>query len=81
MKLQDTIEMMTSDDFEERFKAEYYQLEIRLNSLAQMLLKYERNELKFKPKCSFDLLNGQLKAMELYKEYLEERAKIENIEL
>ena len=72
MKLQDTIEMMTSDDFEERFKAEYYQLEIRLNSLAQMLLKYERNELDFKPRCSFDLLNGQLKAMELYKEYLEE---------
>ena len=81
MKLQDTIEMMTSDDFEERFKAEYYQLEIRLNSLARMLLKYERNELGFKPKCSFDLLNGQLKAMELYMEYLEERAEIEKIEL
>ena len=79
MKLQDTIEMMTSNDFEERFKAEYYQLEIRLNSLAQMLLKYD--ELNFKPKCSFDLLNGQLKVMELYMEYLEERAEIENIEL
>lgn len=29
MKLQDTIEMMNSDDFKERFKAEYYQLKIR----------------------------------------------------
>ena len=81
MKLQDTIEMMTSDDFEERFKAEYYQLEIRLNSLAQMLLKYERNELDFKPRFSFDLLNGQLKAMRLYQSYLIERAEIENIEI
>ena len=81
MKLQDTIEMMNSDDFKERFKAEYYQLKIRLNGLAQMLLKYEKNELGFKPKCSFDLLNGQLKAMELYMEYLEERAEIENIEI
>lgn len=44
-----------------------------------MLLKYD--SLDFKPKCSFDLLNGQLKAMELYMEYLEERAAIENIEL
>ena len=83
MELNETIEMMTSADYKERFKAEYYQLKIRLNSLAQMLLKYD--ELNFKPKCSFDLLNGQLKVMELYMEcyinVLEERAKIENIEL
>lgn len=81
MKLNETVEMMNSDDFKERFRAEYYQLKIRLNGLAQMLLKYERDELGFKPKCSFDLLNGQLKIMELYLEYLEERAEIENIEL
>lgn len=29
MKLNETIEMMNSKDFKERFKAEYYQLEIR----------------------------------------------------
>lgn len=79
MKLLDTVEMMNSSDFKDRFRAEYYQLQIRLNGLAQMLLKYD--SLDFKPKCSFDLLNGQLKAMELYMEYLEERAAIENIEL
>ena len=44
-----------------------------------MLLKY--NELDFTPNCSFDLLNGQLKVMELYMDYLEERAEIEGIEL
>ena len=79
MKLNETIEMMTSSDFKERFKAEYYQLKIRLNKLAQMLLKY--NELDFTPNCSFDLLNGQLKIMEVYMDYLEERAEIEGIEL
>ena len=47
--------------------------------LAQMLLKY--NELDFTPNCSFDLLNGQLKVMELYMDDLEERAEIEGIEL
>ena len=30
MKLQDTMSMMVSDDYKERFKAEYYQLKIRL---------------------------------------------------
>ena len=79
MKLQDTIELMNSIDSKDRFKAEYYQLKIRLNKLAQMLLKY--NELDFTPNCSFDLLNGQLKIMEVYMDYLEERAEIEGIEL
>ena len=77
--LVDTIPLMQSEDFKDRFKAEYYQLKIRLNKLAQMLLKY--NELDFTPNCSFDLLNGQLKVMELYMDYLEERAEIEGIEL
>ena len=79
MKLSETVEMMNSADYKERFKAEYYQLKIRLNKLAQMLLKY--NELDFTPNCSFDLLNGQLKIMEVYMDYLEERAEIEGIEL
>ena len=77
--LVDTIPLMQSEDFKDRFKAEYYQLKIRLNKLAQMLLKY--NELDFTPNCSLDLLNGQLKIMEVYMDYLEERAEIEGIEL
>ena len=81
MKLQDTIEMMTSADYKERFKAEYYQLKIRICKLENSLLKYELGELPFKPNCSYDLLNGQLKAMRLYQSYLIERAEIENIEI
>ena len=81
MKLQDTIELMNSEDFKDRFKAEYYQLKIRICKLDNMLLKYELGELDFEPNCSYDLLNGQLKAMRLYQSYLLERAEIENIEI
>ena len=81
MNLKETIEMMVSSDNKERFKAEYKQLEIRRNGLYNMLKKYKAGELPFTPSCSYDLLNGQLKAMDMYSGYLEERAKIENIKL
>ena len=81
MELKDTIEMMGSEDYKERFKAEYSQLKIRINGLRNMLKKYKAGTLTFKPSCSYDLLNGQLKAMEMYAQYLKERAEIENIEL
>ena len=81
MELKDTIPMMESADCKERFKAEYLQLEIRVNGLRNMLKKYKDGTLTFNPSCSYDLLNGQLKAMELYATYLEERAEIEEIDL
>lgn len=81
MELKETIEMMVSVDYKERFKAEYLQLKIRINGLRNMLKKYKVGALTFKPSCSYDLLNGQLKSMEMYAQYLEERAEIENIEL
>ena len=81
MELKDTIEMMGSEDYKERFEAEYLQLKIRINGLRNMLKKYKAGTLTFKPSCSYDLLNGQLKAMEMYAQYLKERAEIENIEL
>lgn len=81
MKLNETVEMMNSGDYKERFRAEYLQLKIRMDGLAGMLIKMENNMLDFTPKCSYDLLNGQLKAMNLYAEYLKERAEIEEIDL
>ena len=81
MELKDTIDLMQSNDFKERFKAEYFQLKIRMAGLKNMLDKYRKNELDFVPNCSYDLLNDQFKAMDLYCSYLEERAQIENIEL
>ena len=55
MELNKTIEMMTSADYKERFKAEFYQLKIRICKLDHMLLKYKTGELPFKPNCSYDL--------------------------
>lgn len=81
MELNDTVEMMRSADYKERFRAEYKQLEIRRNGLYNMLKKYKEGSLPFTPSCSYDLLNGQLKAMDMYSQYLEERAEIEGIDL
>ena len=81
MKLKDTIEMMKSLDYKKRFKAEYFQLLIRIEGLSKMLTKYKDGTLNFTPTCSYDLLAGQLKAMRLYATYLEERADIEDINL
>ena len=81
MKLKDTVEMMTSEDYKERFKAEYLQLALRIQGLRSMLKKYEKGNLPFNPTCSYELLEGQLKSMERYCYYLKIRAKEENIKL
>lgn len=81
MKLNETAEMMNSADYKERFRAEYLQLKIRIDGLKSMLEKYKAGTLPFKPSCSYDLLNSQLRVMTQYKMTLEERAKIENIDL
>jgi hypothetical protein len=81
MKLNETVQMMNSEDYKERFKAEYLQLKIRMDGLGAMLGKYKNGKLAFTPSCSYDLLNGQLKAMDMYASYLEERAEIEDIDI
>lgn len=81
MKLQDTIELMNSSDFKDRFKAEYYQLKIRRDGLKKMLKKYKEGTLEFTPNCDYDLLLTQLVYMEGYMVVLETRAEIENIKL
>ena len=79
MELKDTIDMMNSSQYVDRFKAEYYQLKIRREKLKDMLVRYKNDELNFTPKCSYDLLYFQLVCMNEYMNVLEERAKIENI--
>ena len=81
MELQDTIELMQSKDFKERFKAEYYQTKIRYEKLHKMLVKYEAGILNFTPNCSLELLKRQAAAMGNYLYCLEMRALIEGIEL
>ena len=81
MQLKDTVEMMNSEDFKERFKAEYYQLSLRLNDLTSMLIKWEDNKLDFEPKCSRETLESQVLFMLGYKGILRLRAEIEEIDL
>lgn len=81
MELKDTIPMMQSADYKERFKAEVYQLDIRISKLANMLSAWEAGELKFQPTCSYDLLEAQLNSMKVYRHFLGERADIEGIKL
>ena len=80
-KLTDTVELMNSDDFKDRFRAEYLQLTIRLSKLEKMLCEMKAGTLNFTPKCSYELLHEQAVYMKQYKRVLEERAKIENIDL
>ena len=67
MQLKHTVEMMNSEDFKERFKAEYYQLSLRLDGLIRMLIKWDNNMLDFEPKCSKETLENQVIFMQGYK--------------
>ena len=81
MELQDTVEMMQSADYKERFKAEYYQLKIRYQKLKTMTEKWDKGELNFEPTCPRSMYDMQLSAMEMYLEVLRDRAVLEEIEL
>ena len=81
MELKDTIEMMVSDDYKERFRAEYYQLVIRYNKLKAMIEKWDNGTLEFKPTCPRSTYNLQIKAMTDYIAVLEARAVMENVYL
>lgn len=81
MELKDTIKLMESEDYKERFKAEYYQTKIRYDKLHKMLVKYEAKTLKFEPTCPVEILQDQAYYMGNYLKSLEIRAEIEKIEL
>lgn len=81
MDLKDTIPLMTSEDFKERFIAEWMQTQIRYKKLHAMVIKYEAGTLNFTPKCSLEILKQQKAMMGQYLYWLEVRAEIEGIDL
>ena len=81
MELERLIELMKSEDYKDRFRAEFYQLEDRIDKLSNMLEIYKAGTLDFTPSCSYELLSYQLQTMNAYKRVLEERAEIEGIEI
>jgi hypothetical protein len=81
MELMDTVNIMNSSDYKERFAAEYWQTKIRYDKLHKMCTKYEAGTLDFTPDCPLDLLKQQKKAMGEYLHCLEVRAEIECVKL
>lgn len=81
MELVDTVSLMTSSSYEDRFKAEYYQTKIRIEKLESIIEKYKDNKLDFEPKCTLELLAKQYKSMVDYLFILEHRARVEEIKL
>lgn len=92
MDLSDTVALMGSDDYKERFKAEYYQTKIRYEKLKKFNTKIEAARQmayttgKYKcpmppHDCPDELLREQQSVMGNYLHLLEVRAEIEGIEL
>ena len=81
MTLNDTVELMNSEDYKDRFLAEYMQTKIRCERLHKMLIKHEAGTLGFEPTSSIALLEEQEHRMNRYLWMLELRAEIEGIEL
>lgn len=93
MTLKDTVEMMNSPDYRERFVAEYQQTKIRYEKLKAFNNKIEAAQMMrcypFAPKqveepthdCPIELLKDQQRAMGEYLHTLEIRAEIEGIKL
>lgn len=80
-ELKDTVNLMTSKNYWDRLQAEYLQINIRIEKLENMLIKYKEGKLGFQPHCSYELLHEQLVYMKQYERILTERMCIEMPEL
>ena len=79
--LASTVEGMLSEDYKERFLAEYKQVYIRYSKLDTMLLKVKTNKIDFKLNSRVETLEKQRDLMLDYLMILEERAREENIKI
>lgn len=80
-ELKHTAALMRSNDYKERFIAEYLQLKIRVEKLENMLKEWDAGRLNFVPTCPRSIYNDQLDGMKKYLSVLISRAKIESINL
>ena len=74
--LQETVYAMTSDNYKQRFIAEYAQVAIRANKLSDIINRYFNDTLDFKLECGIWLLVEQYMVMKHYIESLQKRAEI-----
>lgn len=81
MTLNDTSCLMASEDYKERFKAEYFQLKIRYVKLRKFLNDWDAGKLDFVPTCAKQIYTFQLAYMKEYLMILEYRARAEHIDI
>ena len=83
LDIKKTASLMASEDYKDRFTAEFFQLKIRRGKLREMVERYRAKTLDFEPSCPLELLEKQLAAIntELHfnREALLERSRIEEI--
>ena len=77
MELKDTVDLMLSEDYKNRVKAEYYQLKIRIEKLEAAIKGYDSGEVNLD--APPELFRQQLDYMINYKSILEQRASYEGI--
>lgn len=81
LTLAQTVTKMLSDDYKDRFVAEYYQTKIRYDKLRNLITQVAAGTAKITPTCSLQVLETQLGDMDQYLADLEVRAQIEDIDL
>ena len=73
MELKDTIDLMLSDDFRDRLKAEYEQLNIRIQKLEAAIEHWTKDKNKLSRPVYLPLLRQQIRHMKAYRKVLSER--------
>lgn len=81
MELKDTVELMTSSSWKDRFLAEYAQTKIRYEKLHAMVVKREVGKCPFETPIPLDSWHAQLHHMGNYLHELEKQAALHEIEL
>lgn len=79
MLLEETIGLMTSNNYEDQFIAEYEQLKERYDKLKETVDNWDT--ITSTSKCSVSVYQSQLNAMKQYLKILEIRGRVENINL
>ena len=82
-QLDQTVDLMRSESYKERFIAEYAQIAIRTQRLDRVLRSIEDKTCPkcFEPTCDIAILKSQWKSMNAYLATLIVRAAIEDIDL
>ena len=81
MTLSDTIGLMQSEDWKDRFKAEYAQTKIRYEKLHELIIRREVGKLDFDTPVPLESWTTQAQHMCLYLRELEKQAVLHNIPL